>query len=121
MQISHVFAGIAGALAWLLPANAFAADAAKGKTLYEACAACHTEKPDALGPSLKGVIGRKAAALDTYRYSTAMKRADITWDAASLKAYITDPQAKVPGNRMPFGGLPPAEIDDVIAYLGTLK
>ena len=50
-----------------------------------------------------------------------MKRANLTWDAAALKAYITDPQAKVPGNRMPFGGLPSADIDDLLAYLVTLK
>ena len=43
------------------------------------------------------------------------------WDEASLKAYILDPQGKNPGNRMPFGGLPAAEIDDVIAYMATLK
>jgi cytochrome c len=101
--------------------NTLAADAGKGKTVYEACAACHTEKPDALGPSLQGVIGRTAGARDDYRYSNAMKRANIVWDEANLKAYILDPQAKIPGNRMPFGGLPATDVDDVIAYLATLK
>jgi len=38
-----------------------AADAEHGKALYRTCAACHTGQPDALGPSLKGVVGRKAA------------------------------------------------------------
>lgn len=121
MQISHVMAGMAAALVGLASAEAFAADAAKGKTVYEACAACHTEKPDALGPSLKGVIGRKSGARDDFRYSNAMKRANLTWDEANLKAYILDPQAKIPGNRMPFGGLPATQIDDVIAYMATLK
>ena len=51
-----------------------------------------------------------------------MRRTDFAWDAANLKAYITDPQSKVKGNRMPFSGLQnPADIDDVIAYLQTLK
>lgn len=51
-----------------------------------------------------------------------MKRAGLVWDTANLKAYIADPQGKVKGNRMPFSGLPnPGDIEDVIAYLQTLK
>ena len=50
-----------------------------------------------------------------------MRRANLVWDEATLKQYLADPQAKVPGNRMPFGGLrEPQDIDDVIAYLKTL-
>jgi cytochrome c len=109
--------------AWLIAAApAAAADVEHGKTLYQACIACHTEKPDALGPSLKGVFGRKAAALDDFRYSNPMKRADLVWDEENLRAYIADPQAKVKGNRMPFGGLrKPEDIDDVVAYLKTYQ
>ena len=55
-----------------------------------ACAACTAASP---------------ASLDDFRYSNAMMRANLTWDDANLKAYIKDPQAKVKGNRMPFGGL----------------
>ena len=105
----------------LVATATLAADTGRGKELFTACAACHTDKPDAVGPSLKGVIGRKSATLDDFRYSNPMKRAGLVWDAANLKAYIADPQSKVPGNRMPFGGLPPADIDDVLAYLATLK
>jgi cytochrome c len=112
-----------GAAAWLAaPLPAVAADAEHGKALYQACIACHTEKPDALGPSLKGVFGRKAAALEDFRYSNPMKRANIVWDEENLRAYIADPQAKVKGNRMPFGGLREAkDIDDVVAYLKTYQ
>jgi cytochrome c len=99
-----------------------AADAAHGKSLFEACVACHSERPDALGPSLKGVVGRKSAALEDFRYSNAMKRANLVWDEGNLRAYIEDPQSKVKGNRMPYGGLAnAADIDDVIAYLKTLR
>jgi cytochrome c len=109
--------------AWLIAvAPAAAADVEHGKALYQACIACHTEKPDALGPSLKGVFGRKAAALDDFRYSNPMKRADLVWDEENLRAYIADPQTKVKGNRMPFGGLrQPQDIDDVVAYLKTYQ
>jgi len=101
---------------------ALAADAEHGKQLFQACAACHTDRPDALGPSLKGVVGRKSATLEDFRYSNPMKRANLVWDEENLRAYIADPQAKVPGNRMPFAGLhDPKDADDVITYLKTLK
>ncbi len=106
----------------LFAGSAAAADAEHGKALYQTCAACHTERPDALGPSLKGVVGRKSAALDDFRYSNPMMRAHLTWDEENLRAYIRDPQAKVKGNRMPYGGLTEAkDVDDVIAYLKVLK
>jgi len=101
---------------------AAAADVDHGRQLFAACAACHTEKPDALGPSLKGVVGRKSAALTDFRYSGPMRRANLTWDAGTLRQFLADPQAKVAGTRMPFGGLPdPKDVDDVVAYLATLK
>jgi cytochrome c len=106
----------------MLAAPAFAADAEHGKALFAPCAACHTDRADALGPNLKGVYGRKAAGLDDFRYSNAMKRANLVWDDDNLRAYIRDPQGKVKGNRMPYGGMSEAkDVDDVVAYLKTLK
>jgi cytochrome c len=103
-------------------APASAADANHGKTLFVACQACHTEKPDALGPSLKGIVGRKSGSLEDFRYSAAMKRANLTWDEKNLTEYLQDPQAKVKGNRMPFSGFSNAgDSADVVAYLQTLK
>jgi cytochrome c len=113
---------MAALLASLSAGAAWAADAEHGKTLYQACLACHSEKTEALGPSLKGVVGRKSASLEDFRYSNPMKRANLTWDEANLREYIANPQAKVKGNRMPFGGLSNAtDPDDVVAYLKTLK
>jgi cytochrome c len=106
----------------LAGAPASAADADHGKTLYTACLACHTEKPDALGPSLKGIVGRKSASLEDFRYSAAMKRANLTWDEKNLSDYLKDPQGKVKGNRMPFSGFGnDKDTADVVAYLVTLK
>jgi cytochrome c len=99
-----------------------AADAAHGKVVFAQCAACHSDKPDAIGPSLKGVYGRKSAADPDFHYSNAMMRANLTWDDADLHAYLKDPQGKVKGNRMPFGGLSDGkDIDDVVAYLKDYK
>jgi cytochrome c len=99
-----------------------AADAVRGKELFAACLACHTEQSDALGPSLKGVVGRKAGSLEDFRYSSAMTRSGIVWDDSNLRDYLRDPQAKVRGNHMPFSGFATvSDADDVIAYLNTYK
>jgi cytochrome c len=106
----------------LLTPPASAADAAHGKQLFAACIACHSESADEQGPSLKGVAGRKAAALEDFRYSAAMKRSEIVWDAANLRDYLHDPQAKVKGNHMPFSGFTNvADAEDVAAYLQGYK
>jgi cytochrome c len=106
----------------LSASSAAAADAEHGKALFQTCAACHTDRPDALGPSLKGVAGRKSAALEDFRYSNPMKRANLVWDDDNLRAYISDPQAKVKGNRMPYGGVTdPKDVEDIVAYLKVLK
>ena len=106
----------------LLVSPVRAADAAHGKALFSACIACHSETADAQGPSLKGVVGRKAGSLEDFRYSSAMKRSDIIWDAANLREYLHDPQAKVKGNHMPFSGYSNiGDAADVAAYLQTYK
>jgi cytochrome c len=113
---------IAAAILGFVAAPADAANVEHGQQVFQACAACHTERPDAIGPTLKGVFGRKAATVEDFRYSNPIKRANLTWDEGNLRAYIADPQAKVPGNRMPYGGLrDTSDVDDVIAYLKTLK
>lgn len=101
---------------------ALAQDAAAGKAAFARCSACHSvDGSNGVGPSLQGVLGRKAGSFAGFRYSRAMKAA-TTWDAASLEAYIADPQKAIPGNAMPFSGVPDArERADVVAYLATLK
>jgi cytochrome c len=106
----------------LLAARAAAADAERGRQVFAACAACHTGRPDAIGPSLRGVFGRPSASLDEFRYSNAMRRANLVWDEANLRDYVMDPQAKVADNRMPYSGLrDPTDVDDLIAFLKTYK
>lgn len=100
--------------------TAEAADAAKGEKLFVECASCHTlgAGSEGVGPGLKGMFGRKAGAVEDYRYSAAMRRSAITWTARTLDAYLADPQKEVPGNRMPYSGMPSgADRADLIAYL----
>ena len=95
-------------------------DSARGEKKFEECAACHslTDGDNRVGPSLHGVIGRKAAALDDFRFSPALKRSAITWTPDTLEAFIADPQKTVPANRMPYAGMPDAgDRADLIAYL----
>jgi cytochrome c len=122
MRLASFAAGLAAALAAFAATPTAAADVEHGRRLFLACAACHTDRPDALGPNLHGVVGRKAGGREDFRYSGPMKRAGFAWDEANLREYLADPQAKIKGNRMPYGGLrDPKDIDDVIAYLATLK
>ena len=84
-------AAITAATALAETRPALSADANHGKELYQACIACHSEKPDAIGPSLKGVVGRKAAALDDFRYSAPMRRAHCA--SASCMDFIASAAA----------------------------
>ena len=74
-----------------------------------------------VGPTLKGLVGRKAASVEGYKYSAAMiaKGAEgVVWDEATLTAYLPDPKGFVPKTKMAFAGLKkPEEVADVIAYL----
>ncbi|APW36265.1 cytochrome c family protein [Rhodoferax koreense] len=111
--------------AWALLSitTAQAQDVAAGKAAFAQCAACHSiDGTNGAGPSLQGVDGRKVGSFPGFRYSRAMKATAYNWDAAKLEAYIANPQAAIPGNVMPFSGLPDAkQRADLVAYLQSLK
>lgn len=114
--------GLACAVA-LVAAVAAAQDdgaAARGEKRFEECASCHSVAADehGVGPSLHGIINRKAASIEDFRYSPAMRKSDITWVPETLETFIADPQKLVPANRMAYAGLTDAaERADLIAYL----
>jgi cytochrome c len=100
--------------------TAHAQDAARGEQLYAECAACHPLEAGlhGVGPTLHGIIGRKAGGYADYRYSPALRRSALTWSVEALDTFIADPQASVPGNRMPYDGMHAArDRADLIAYL----
>jgi cytochrome c len=112
---------LAGA-ALLFPMGAATAqDAAAGEKVFAKCKICHQIGEGAknmVGPVLSGVVGRKAGSYPDYHYSDANKGSGITWDEATLKEYLRDPKAKVPGTKMVFPGLKSDDdIANVIAYL----
>ena len=105
--------------------RAAAADVDAGKTAFRRCALCHaTEagKNNKAGPSLFGIVGRKSASVDNFKYSEALKKFDHVWDEATLDRYLADPRTTVTGTMMIFPGIKDkTERDDIIAYLETLK
>lgn len=114
----------AGALALLDVTAAEAGNALSGAELFKPCVACHATEAGSSkqGPSLHGIIGRKAGSLAGYAYSPAMKAFGKAWDAALLDSYLYDPAGTVPGTKMAYPGLKDEnDRQDVIAYLATLK
>jgi cytochrome c len=102
-------------------------NAANGKELFQAsaCVACHgvTNGDNAkVGPSLFGVVGRKAGtAPSLLGASENLKKYGVIWDAATLDEFLANPDAKVPGTPMVGKLDDPQKRADVIAYLFTLK
>ena len=101
--------------------SSYAADA---PAAFKACLNCHKVEPGVklMGPSLFGVVGRKAGSVADFAYSDPMKNSGITWDEAHLVTYIADPKAAVPGTKMVFAGIKkPDEVSVIVEYLKTLK
>lgn len=104
---------------------AHAGDAAAGSDVFKAeCAECHSVRAgrNKKGPSLFAVVGRAAGTLPDYNYSDALREARWTWTPEKLHGYLSQPASKAnPGTRMKYDGLAdPRDLDDLVAYLGTL-
>ena len=97
-------------------------DATRGERLFnQQCKICHTVDKggrNGVGPNLFGLFGSKAAAVEGFQFSEAMKTSGITWDDKSVAEYLKDPKARVPNGKMVYAGLKQQEqLDDMIAYL----
>lgn len=104
------------------------ADPAAGAVVFKKCAACHSVDPsgrNGLGPNLRGVVNRKAAAAPGFSYSPAMKASALVWNDKNLASFLAAPRQALPGTKMIFIGLPNAQDQaNVIAFLrqnGTAK
>src|SRR5581483_12140232 len=111
--------------AWSLSATAAGGDPARGAQLFRNCAACHSVTPGEhmTGPSLGGVWQRKAGTAKGFtRYSEALKRTGVVWNAETLDAWLHNPAAFAPGNYMTFPGIADAAArSDLIAYLQAIS
>ena len=98
--------------------TAAAADATHGKELYESrCGGCHSLDANRVGPAHRGVYGRKAGSAPNFNYSNAVKNSTVVWEEKTLDAWLTNPQALIPGQRMNFRVAAPEDRADIIAYL----
>lgn len=75
------------------------------------------------GPSLAGVVGRRAGQLKGYAFSESLSKVRFKWDADHFKTWLNDePKNMLPGTRMEFPGITdPADVKALVAYLGTIK
>lgn len=95
-------------------------DIKAGKKVFKKCKACHSLKPgdNKVGPTLHNILGAQAGMNPDFRYSKAMKDAELVWDVETLAAFLTKPKDVVPRTSMAFNGLKkPEQVDDLIAYL----
>jgi cytochrome c len=107
-----------------LPAQA--QDAAAGQRVFNQCRACHVIENNGrngVGPNLHGIVGRRAASIQGFRYSNNMRtlaEGGLTWDEANLRRYVTNPKDLVPQGSMAFAGIRnEQQLNDLIAYLKT--
>jgi cytochrome c len=118
-----------------MPESRAAGDASAGRDVFKLCLECHLIEPgkNRIGPSLAGIVGRKAGIVENFRYSRSLQErgeAGLVWTPDVLKPYVIAPKDILPGGAMAFVGLknvpkyrddPQAAADDLIAFLATPK
>lgn len=132
------FSAAVVATGFLLAAGnvASAQDAAKGKSTFNQCMACHALDHAVVGPQLGGVIGRKAGSVAGFAYSKLMKEAGdagLTWNEAEIVDYLKNPTTYLKtfvtgkgktadgSSKMVFMLSSEDQRKNVVAYLATQK
>jgi cytochrome c len=93
-------------------------DADRGKELFEKrCTGCHSLDRDKEGPRLRGVYGRQAGKISSFKYSAALQSAHVTWDDDSLDKWLTDTDSLIADNDMAYRVPKADERADIIRYL----
>jgi cytochrome c len=103
------------------------ADVAAGQQIAQRqCASCHSFNEGGragVGPNLYGIVGAKHAHAEGFNYSQAIRgMADKPWTYEELNAWVHNPRAYAPGNRMSYAGLAnPQQRANLIAYLRSIS
>lgn len=102
------------------------ADVAAGEAVFKKCGSCHNNAnggANQVGPNLWAVVGRPTASHAGFAYSEAMQahaKAAPAWTYDQLYSFLTKPAKWVPGTKMAFAGIKPAQDKiNLIAYLRT--
>lgn len=91
---------------------------------FNGCLACHKVSADgapSIGPNLRGIVGRKAAAQAKYAYSPALKKAGFVWTRENLDRWLAGPQKMVPGTKMSLSVSNAANRKAIVDYLARLR
>lgn len=106
------------------PAATDATPGSRPPAMFALCQSCHSVQPgrNGIGPSLAGMVGRKAASVEGFSYSPALRAANLTWDRTTLDQWLAGPMKMVPGTRMVYAGMvDPAKRQEMIDYMETLR
>jgi cytochrome c len=105
----------------LLGTRALAQASPGAETFEDRCAMCHIAGGGGQGPSLTGVVGRRAGSLPSYAYTPALKGSGLTWTPANLDRFLTNPGALVPGTAMVVRVNDAAQRAALIQFLAAQK
>lgn len=96
------------------------------KIFYKRCALCHFADKDQnrIGPTLHNIMGRPAALIPNYSYSTAMVKAGkngLVWTKEKFEEYLHNPHKMIQGTKMAVLFMNnQQELDDLVAYLSSI-
>jgi cytochrome c len=93
-----------------------------GARLFRKCAGCHAltvDERQRSGPHFAGLFGRRAGAVDGYRYSRALVGSELVWGRETLsQLFRLGPDHYLPGTKMPVQRIPnEADLGNLIDYL----
>jgi cytochrome c len=117
----------AAAVAW---ANVLHAqgNAEEGASVFKKCRACHdigNGAKNKVGPALTNIVGRKAASVDGFPYSSDLKSLGskgFVWSDENLDKYLDNVKSVVANGKMVFPGLKDdQDRKDLIAYLKSFS
>src|SRR4030095_5884567 len=105
-----------------------AGNAARGDQFFQtSCALCHSSSLGPgntvvikQGPTLVGVMGRKAGTSPHFGFTQALKDSGLVWNAETLDLYLANPTTAVPSTSMSVTVPDASDRADVTAYLATL-